>query len=304
MLDVKLETLLTVAECKNFTRAAEILGITQPAVSHHIGQLEQELGARLFNRGKGAFDLTPEGEIALRYTRRLKAMHQKMIRDIADRGRHITRIRVGITHTSESNTITEILAKYGSLNDNISITIITDTIKNLYQMLENFEIDIAVVEARNPGEGFNYLMLDTDTLVCVLDTEHRLARRSMVSVEELKDEHMILRLPSSATRQLFEATLTSIGEAIEDFNITIEVDNISTIKDLIRKGMGISVLPQSACMDELRKGKLTALPIESLSMTREISLAYNKDFSRIDILQDIVELYRETTGGKAAEAVL
>lgn len=304
MLDVKLETLLTVAECKNFTRAAEILGITQPAVSHHIGQLEQELGTRLFNRGKGAFDLTPEGEIALRYTRRLKAMYQKMIRDIADRGRHLTRIRVGITHTSESNTITEILAKYGSLNDNISITIITDTIKNLYQMLENFEIDIAVVEARNPGEGFNYLMLDTDTLVCVLDTEHRLARRSMVSVEELKDEHMILRLPSSATRQLFEATLTSIGEAIEDFNITIEVDNISTIKDLIRKGMGISVLPQSACMDELRKGKLKALPIESLSMTREISLAYNKDFSRIDILQDIVELYRETTGGKAAEAVL
>ncbi|MCH5353894.1 MAG: LysR family transcriptional regulator [Acutalibacter sp.] len=302
MLDAKLETLLTVAECRNFTRAAEILDITQPAVSHHIGQLEKELGARLFNRGKGSFDLTPEGEIALRYARRLKAMQRKMMQDIADRGRHMTRIRVGITHTSESNTITEILAKYGSLNDNVSITIITDTIKNLYQMLENFEIDIAVVESRHPGTGFNYLMLDTDTLVCVLDTEHRLAQRSMVSVEELKDEHMILRLPSSATRRLFEATLTSIGETIENFNITIEVDNISTIKDLIRKGMGISVLPQSACMDELRKGKLTALPIESLSMTREISLAYNKDFSRVDILHDIVELYRETTGGKAAEA--
>ena len=117
-------------------------------------------------------------------------------------------------------------------------------------------------------------------------------------VEELKKEHMILRLPSSATRQLFEATLLSVGADIEDFNITIEVDNISTIKDLIRKGMGISILPQSACMDELRKGKLTALPIENLSMMREISLVYNKDFARIDILHDIVELYRETTGGR------
>ena len=60
----------------------------------------------------------------------------------------------------------------------------------------------------------------------------------------------------------------------------------------MRKGMGISILPQSACMNELRKKKLTALPIENLNMTREISLVYGKDFLRLDILHDIVELYR------------
>ena len=298
MLDAKLETLLAVAELKNFTKAAQALALTQPAVSHHIAQLESSLKVRLFQRGKNTFELTPEGEIAVKYARRLKALQQKMEQDIADRQRHMTRIRVGLTHTSESNTITEILAKYGSLNDNVSITIITDTIRNLYNRLENFEIDIAVVEGKRLAGSFNYLMLDTDSLLCVLDNEHRLAKRSMVTVEELKKEHMILRLPSSATRQLFEATLLSVGADIEDFNITIEVDNISTIKDLIRKGMGISILPQSACMDELRKGKLTALPIENLSMMREISLVYNKDFARIDILHDIVELYRETTGGR------
>ena len=92
-----------------------------------------------------------------------------------------------------------------------------------------------------------------------------------------------------------------MGQSIEDFNVSIEVDNISTIKDLIRKGMGISVLPQSACMDELRKGKLVALPIENLNMVREISLVYNKDFARVDLLPDLVELYRANSGAKAAD---
>ncbi len=301
MLDAKLETLLAVAEHRNFTRAAEALELTQPAVSHHILQLEKELGARLFKRGKGNFNLTPEGEIALRYARRLKAMEQKMRADISDRKRHLARIRVGITHTSESNLMTEILAKYASEKDNLNVTIITDTIKNLYGMLENYEIDIAVVESRRPGSSFTYRTLDNDCLLCVLDPAHRLAGRTSVTLNELKDEKLILRLPSSATRQLFEASLTSVGQSIEDFNVSIEVDNISTIKDLIRKGMGISVLPQSACMDELRKGKLVALPIENLNMVREISLVYNKDFARVDLLPDLVELYRANSGAKAAD---
>ena len=67
MLDVKLETLLVVADCGNFTKAAEILSLTQPAVSHHINQLEKECGARLFLRGKGDFKLTQEGKIAVTY---------------------------------------------------------------------------------------------------------------------------------------------------------------------------------------------------------------------------------------------
>lgn len=294
MLDAKLETLLAVAEYKNFTKAAEALSLTQPAVSHHINQLEKEFHVKLFVRGKSTFEPTSEGEIAIQYARRLKALHGRMLMDIADEKRHMARIRVGITHTSESNTITEILAQYGRINDHINITIITDTIKNLYAMLENYEIDIAVAEGKRLNTDLNYLMLDTDCLVCVLCNDNPLSKHSMVTISELKNEHMILRLPSSATRQLFEATLTSINESIDDFNITIEVDNISTIKDLIRKNMGISILPLSACMDELRKGKITVLPIENLSMMREINLVYNKDFSHVDILKDFIKLYHDT----------
>lgn len=293
MLDVKLNTLLAVAETKNFTRAAEILSLTQPAVSHHINQLEEELGAKLFIRGKSEIKQTPEGEVAVRYAKRMKAMYDKMLLKIADAERNITTLRIGITHTAESNKITEILAKYASLHYNISITIITDTIKNLYEMLDNYEIDIAIVEGKQPTLNLNYLMLDTDYLVCVLSKNNPLSKHSMVTLSELKKENMILRLPTSATRMLFEATLMSINESIGNFNISIEVDNIATIKDLVRKDLGISILPRSACMDELRKGKLVALPIENLSMLRETNIVYNKLFSYVDILQDIIKLYRD-----------
>ena len=294
MLDTKLETLLAVSECKNFTKAAESLSLTQPAVSHHIDLLEKECNAKLFIRGKGEFRLTQEGEIAVRYARRLKALHEKMLTKIADEQRHLSRLRIGITHTSENNTITEILTKYVNQYHDVSITIITDTINNLYDMLENYELDIAVVEGKRLTSKLNYFMLDTDYLVCVLSNDNPLAGQSMVTLNELKKENMILRLPTSATRQLFEASLMSVNETIGDFNVALEVDNVATIKELVRKNLGISILPKSACMAEVRKGKITVLPIENLSMMREMNIAYNKDFSYLEILKDIVKLYQNT----------
>lgn len=261
MLGTKMETLLAVVEYKNFTKAAEALSLTQPAVSHHINQLEEELGAVLFVRSKGGLKLTPQGEIAVKYARRLKALDQKLHRELINVEKSITNLRIGITHTAESNLTTQVLAKCANQHSGLSITIATDTIKNLYEMLENYEIDLAIVEGSPTSSAFSSLMLDTDYLVCVMAVTHPLASHAMVTLSELKGEQMILRLPSSATRTLFESTLESINDSIENFNVTIEVDNIATIKDLVRKELGVSILPKSACMDELSKGKLAALPI-------------------------------------------
>ena len=259
MLSVKMETLLCVAEHKNFTRAAEELSLTQPAVSHHIKELEQELGVPLFIRGKGGLKLTDQGEIAVRYARRIKALDGKLRSELANFEKNVTNLKIGLTHTAESNLTTEALAKCAAQNPGLSITIATDTIKNLYDMLGNYELDLAIVEGIPVGSGFSSLMLDTDYLVCAMSVNNPLSRRAMVTLNELKGEQMILRLPTSATRQLFESTLESIGDSIRNFNVTIEVDNIATIKDLIRKDLGVSILPKSACMDELRKGKICLL---------------------------------------------
>lgn len=293
MLDPKLDTLLLVAEKRNFTRAAQAPSLTQPAVSHHISQLEQELGVRLFVRGNGDLMLTPEGETVLRYVRRMKALEKKMAEELQEAGRRLTRLRIGITHTAESSIVAEVLARYTNENPGISITIVTDNINNLYDMLENFELDLAVVEGRSTRPELSALMLDTDYLVCVLANTHPLSHSSMITLDEIRQEKLILRLPNSETRVRFESALAAIGESIADFQVILEVDNVATIKDLIRKNLGISILARSACMDELRKGKLTALPIENLSMTRETNLVYHRDFAHKETLQDILALYKK-----------
>lgn len=293
MLDLKLDTLLLVAEKRNFTRAAQALSLTQPAVSHHISQLEQELGVRLFVRGNGDLMLTPEGETVLRYVRRMKALEKKMAEELQEAGRRLTRLRIGITHTAESSIVAEVLARYTNENPGISITIVTDNINNLYDMLENFELDLAVVEGRSTRPELSALMLDTDYLVCVLANTHPLSHSSMITLDEIRQEKLILRLPNSETRVRFESALAAIGESIADFQVILEVDNVATIKDLIRKNLGISILARSACMDELRKGKLTALPIENLSMTRETNLVYHRDFAHKETLQDILALFKK-----------
>ena len=115
----------------------------------------------------------------------------------------------------------------------------------------------------------------------------------MITIDQLKKEKLLLRLPNSNTRKLFEATLKSQNLAIEDFNITLEIDSVASIKDLVRRGFGVSVLARSACLDEQRKKKLCLLTIENLSMVRETNIVYRKSFEYTELLRGIVEMYNE-----------
>lgn len=291
MMDPKLETLLQVSETKNFTRAARQLSLTQPAVSQHIRQLENDLGVSLFIRGEGALKLTSEGEIAVKYAKRIQQLYQNMEQAMMDEKKNITRLSVGITHSSESNIIVEVLAKYSSLSEHCKITIISDTINNLYYKLKTYELDIAIVEGKIVDSNFNRVLLDTDSLILAVSRDNPLSEKSIITLEELKHQKLILRLPDSATRNLFISHLESNNQTLDEFNVTLEVDNVATIKDLVRRNFGVSILPRSTFASELRKGKMVGLPIENLTMTREISMIYHKDFAHTDILQEITKIY-------------
>lgn len=157
-----------------------------------------------------------------------------------------------------------------------------------------YELDLAIVEGRIADPNIHYLLLDTDYLVLAVSVNHPFAKRSMVTLNELKKERMILRLPDSNTRNLFVAHLESNNMSISDFNVVLEIDNMATIKDLIRRDFGVSILARSVCLDELKKGKIAVLPVENLSMMREINIAYHNDFTQFDVLHDIMKVYNET----------
>lgn len=291
MIDIRLYTLLAVVEFKSYTRAAEHLSLTQPAVTQHIKQLEKELNIKIFNRVGKEIKPTNEGNIVIQYARRNIALYERMKQSILDERRHIRRLTVGITHTAESNAVAEVLGRYCAKNPGTTITIISDSINNLYNMLKNYEIDLAVVEGKVQDPSINSLLLDTDALMLVVSNNNPLAKKSMVTINELKKQPLILRRPSSSTRNLFVAHLESKNMLLDDFNVILEVDNIATIKELIKRDIGVSVLARSACLDEVKKGRITVLPIENLSMIREINILYHSDFKQEDILQSIIKEY-------------
>ena len=296
MVDSRLYSLLKVAEFGNYTRAAEQLSLTQPAVSQHIRSLEEEFKIKIFERVSNKLHITHEGETVLKYAKRILALVSNLRRELNNEKLQLCSLTIGITHTAESNAIAEALAKYANSRGGISLKIITDVAANLYDKLKNYEIDLAVVEGSTNDPDLVYLMLDSDSLVLAVAPEHPLTRKNVVTINDLKKERLILRLPDSGTRNLFVSSLESQNMSISDFNVMMEINNIATIKDLIRRNLGVSVLARSTCLDELKKKKIAALPIEHFSMAREINIVYLRDFEHKSILKDIVRSYSEVKG--------
>lgn len=296
MVDSRLYSLLKVAEFGNYTRAAEQLSLTQPAVSQHIRSLEGEFKIKIFERVSNKLHITHEGETVLKYAKRILALVSNLRRELNNEKLQLCSLTIGITHTAESNAIAEALAKYANSRGGISLKIITDVAANLYDKLKNYEIDLAVVEGSTNDPDLVYLMLDSDCLVLAVAPEHPLTRKNVVTINDLKKERLILRLPDSGTRNLFVSSLESQNMSISDFNVMMEINNIATIKDLIRRNLGVSVLARSTCLDELKKKKIAALPIEHFSMAREINIVYLRDFEHKSILKDIVRSYSEVKG--------
>ena len=293
LLDTKILSLLKVVETGNYTLAGRELNLTQPAISQHIHALEKEFNIRIFERVDKKLLLTREGEILVRYCRRMQALYSNLSRDLQSGADRILSLNIGITHTMESNLISESLAKYASTHKGVTITLITDTLTGLRERLKHYELDFAIIDGKINDNGLSNMLLDTDQLMLIVSPEHPYAGREYVTIDDIRAEDLILRLPNSGTRDLFRASMESRGIHVDEMNVLLEVENIATIKDLIRHGYGASVLARSACMDELRKKKLVALPFENLDMVREINFVYSKDYTNTQILEEIAQIYNE-----------
>ena len=294
MITQRLQTLLKVVETKNYSKAAEELSLTQPAISQHIKQLEEEFNVKIFRRGNHNVELTNEGAIVVKYATRLNNIYLNLIQSLKDNQLNIKRLTIGLTPSAESSIISRVLAKYSLEKDNLHITIISDTIKNLYIKLKNFEIDVAFVDGKIVDEDLKYILLDTDSLVLAVANNNPLSKKKIISLDDLKKEKLILRSESSGTTELFENQLKSYGETIDHFEVMMQIDNIAMIKDLVRHNYGVSILAKSTCLRDIEKNHFKTVSIENLSMIRELNIVYHKDFSHIDILSEIVNLYQNT----------
>jgi transcriptional regulator, lysR family len=295
MINARFHTLLEVYKQGSITKAAQSLNLTQPAVSQHIKHLEDEYNVKLFFRGDKELKLTEDGEILIKYAKRINSLEQSLVTALKNRKRNIRHLTIGVTQSLEMGLSTNLFPAFCDENPKTHVTIISDTIQNLYQKLKTYELDVILIDGKISDSNFNSILLDTDYLVLAVGNDNPLSKKSVVTLDELKREKLILRLPGAGTRTLFENNLGSNNQSIDDFDVILEVDNISIIKELVKNNFGVSVLAHSTCLSEIKKNKFTVIPVENLSITREINLIYHQDFEYTDILNDITRLYHKVS---------
>jgi len=146
LIDPKIRTLVTLNDLGSYTKTAEALSLTQPAISHHIKLLEQEFGISIFVKGKRKLKPTPEGLILLKFAHRAIALSQKVHQEIEDYRREARSLTVGITPTASDILVPQVLAAYCNQHPQVRIQIVRSTIKKIDNMLRFYEIDFAIVD--------------------------------------------------------------------------------------------------------------------------------------------------------------
>ena len=287
MIDPKIKTLLTLESAGSYTKAAQVLSLTQPAVSNHIKLLEQDYDIHIFIKGKHKLKPTNEGQVLLKYAHRAVALSVKVRQAIEDCKREVHSLTVGITPTASDILVPQALASYCNQHPDVRIQIVRGTIKNIDNMLNFYEIDFAIVDGVIKNDRTNSILLGTDYLGLVVSPLHPFAKRTSVRLEEIQDEKLVLRTKKAETRRLFDSYLVSHGYDPKSFSVIMELDSVSNIKDIVMANLGITVISHNVCLEEEKEGKLVIVPIEDCQMLRQINLIYPKDFSHPDILQDI-----------------
>lgn len=292
MLDQRIKTFLSLVETESFTKTADILCITQPAVSHQIRQLEEEHNIKIFHRSGRNLKLTAEGEILAKFAKRALAIEENAINALLDNKHNIFRLNIGMTATAEENLLPQVIAKYCQTHSKTKVRIETGTLESLRTFLQTYEIDLAIVGGYIADDEFTTVKIDTDYLDLVVSPDNPLAHEQIVSLERLKEEKLILRPTVTATRRQFEQFLNYNGETIKNYNVMMEINNVPIIKDLVYNNQGVTVMSHNACLLEQLAGKLVTVPLESGSrMVRELNIIYRNNYSHPEVANEIRRIY-------------
>lgn len=288
MLDTKLYTLISLYETKSFTKTAEALALTQPAVSNHIRSLEKEYGFDICTREKKQISFSEKGILLVKYAYEMLHTYDNMHSEIKNKITTNKTIKIGTTRALEADTqIIMRISDYIEQNPGHSFKVITAPINTLYTMLKNYELDFIIIDS-NPRLDAGDLVsitLETDHLFCFVSKKNPLSQKPVISIDDLKQFPMVMWTPTSTYRLIFEDALTQIGEHIKNFDILLETDSITSIKTLVDNNVAISIFPQKM---GLNRSKYICIPIENLHMKRDINMVYRRDYTNINVIKEFI----------------
>lgn len=300
MQDFRIETFLTVCQVMNFTKAAAILNLTQPAVSQHIRFLEQAYQAKLFTQNGKKLSLTPAGKILYDAALTMRNDEQHMKMKILQSQNRIQNYAFGATLTVAEFILDEDLKNFVQDNPQSHMRMLVENTTDLLKKLDSSEIDFAIVEGEFPREIYEFLPYATETYVAAAAPQ-KAAQYQNALLQDLMGETLILREPGSGTREILEGQLRKQGIRTDQFANWIELGNIGAINSLLKSGLGITFCYHSAIRREEAAGQLSVIPLEDFHLTHEIMFIFRKGSIFRD---DYIKIYRNLCRRAIAPAPL
>lgn len=287
----QLKILLAVADCGSFSRAAEELFISQPAVSVQVKQLERALGVELLDRSGGKLRLTDDGQIVCEYARRIFALADEMQSALCEiDGLMSGRLTIGASTTVGEYLLPRLMGRFKERHPGITLGLeIANTQAVIARILDR-RLHLGLVGDAVRSESLEVLPYRSDEIVVIASLEHRLARQSRVSVAEIANEGFIVREAGSATRRVAEATLKRLGI---EMKVVMELGSNEAVKQAVAANLGIGMISRYAIDAELAARRLRTLDVEGCRCQRQLSIVYLRGKRLTRAEQAFLEMIRE-----------
>ncbi|HYL10660.1 MAG TPA: LysR substrate-binding domain-containing protein [Candidatus Acidoferrales bacterium] len=286
----ELQVFLAVAKEGSFSRAAEKLFRTQPAVSLAIGRMEASVGQPLFVRGARPVRLTDEGELLRGYAERLLNLREEARKGLSDlRGLERGELSLGVNESS-IHALLPALAEFRKRHPGVRIAVHRTFSRDIPSEVLNYRLDLGAVSFVPREPKLVATEIFRDELTFVVPPKHKLAKRRAVDVTELGGETFIAHIVESPFRR---RVIELFARHHTPLNMTVEMPTIESIKRFVQMGMGVAIVPRMCVRWEVERGSLTEVRIKQLKMPRHLYLISRRGARLSHAATALVQLLRE-----------
>ncbi len=292
MADRRLQVFHTVARLLSFTKAAETLHMTQPAVTFQVRQLEEHFNTRLFDRTHNRISLTEAGKRVFEYSDRIFEHYAEMENAVREMTGDISGVlMIGASTTIAEYLLPALLGDFKKKYPDVNVQLKVSNSDGIVHMVENNVIDLGVVESPVMNKNLVVEVCRVDQLVAVVPPEHPLADRTSISIGDLLEHPYICREEGSGTREVISDYMTDQGVNAGQVQLTMELGSPESIKGAVEAGMGVSIISLATVQKELKLGTLVALNMEP-SLERPFSFVHQKQKFRHRAMDELLEFAR------------
>ncbi len=292
MADRRLQVFHAVAKHLSFTRAADALFMTQPAVTFQVKQLEEQYSTRLFERRHGSIALTPAGEVALQYAERILALSDEMDTRIAEMtGEMRGPLLVGASTTIAEFMLPRVLGEFNALYPQVRARLIVANSESIESRVSELTLDVGLIEAPSKLAGLESQVCCEDELQAVCAPDYPLAGMKSVKPRQLADYEYISREPGSGTREITDAYFRANKVPVEQLKMQMELGSPEALKGVVATGLGFAIVSRAVVAKETRLGELVAVPLQP-PLTRNLYLIHPKDRFQSRLTATFIEFAR------------